>query len=90
MSTFWKTEASGQTVLPDRSFFKGRKSVENSKIEKSGIENTKLCPKTQISEKLKVWILEQKSNNFGEFFSAKNRKTDSVSEQKLIKMPKTV
>ena len=33
MAIFWKTEACGQTLLPDRSFLIGQKLVEN-KIQK--------------------------------------------------------
>ena len=32
-ASFWKTEAFGQTVLPDMSTLKGQKLVENAKIE---------------------------------------------------------
>ena len=31
---FWKPEACGQTVLPDRSVLIGQKLVENAKIQK--------------------------------------------------------
>ena len=31
---FWKPEACGQTVLPDRSILKGQKLAENTKIQK--------------------------------------------------------
>ena len=31
---FWKPEACGQTVLPDRSILTGPKLVENAKIKK--------------------------------------------------------
>ena len=34
MASFWKTEACGQTVLPDRSVLIGQKLVENAKIQK--------------------------------------------------------
>ena len=34
MASFWKPEACGQTVLPDRSVFIGQKLVENGKIQK--------------------------------------------------------
>ena len=34
LASFWKPEASGQTVLPDRSVLIGQKLVENAKIEK--------------------------------------------------------
>ena len=34
---FWKIEACGQTVLPDRSVLIGQKLVENVKIEKCDI-----------------------------------------------------
>ena len=34
LASFWKPEAFGQTVLPDRSILKGQKLVENDKIEK--------------------------------------------------------
>ena len=34
LASFWKTEACGQTVLPDRSVLKGQKMVENDKIQK--------------------------------------------------------
>ena len=30
---FWKSEACGQTVLPDSSFLKGQKLVENARIK---------------------------------------------------------
>ena len=33
-SSFWKPEACGQTVLPDRSVLIGQKLVENAKIKK--------------------------------------------------------
>ena len=31
LASFWKPEACGQTVLPDRSILKGQKLVENAK-----------------------------------------------------------
>ena len=34
LASFRKTEACGQTVLPDRLIFIGKKLVENAKIEK--------------------------------------------------------
>ena len=34
LSSFWKPEVCGQTVLPDRSVLKGQKLVENDKIKK--------------------------------------------------------
>ena len=34
LATFWKPEACGQTVLPDRSVLIGQKLVENAKIPK--------------------------------------------------------
>ena len=34
LASFWKGEACGQTVLPDRSILVGQKLVENAKIEK--------------------------------------------------------
>ena len=34
MASFWKPEACGQTVLPDRSVLIGQKMVENAKIQK--------------------------------------------------------
>ena len=34
LTRFWKPEACGQTVLPDRSVLIGQKLVENAKIEK--------------------------------------------------------
>ena len=34
MASFWKSEACGQTVLPDRSVLIGQKLVENAQIEK--------------------------------------------------------
>ena len=34
LASFWKREACGQTVLPDRSILVGQKLVENAKIEK--------------------------------------------------------
>ena len=33
-ASFWKPEACGQTVLPDRSVLIGKKLVENAKIQK--------------------------------------------------------
>ena len=33
LASFWKPEACGQTVLPDRSVLKGQKLAENSKIQ---------------------------------------------------------
>ena len=33
LASFWKPEACGQTVLPDRSILIGQKLVENAKIE---------------------------------------------------------
>ena len=32
LASFWKPEACGQTVLPDRSILKGQNLVENAKI----------------------------------------------------------
>ena len=34
LASFWKTEACGQTVLPDRSILIRQKLVENAEIEK--------------------------------------------------------
>ena len=34
LASFWKTEACGQRVLPNRSFFIGQKLMENAKVEK--------------------------------------------------------
>ena len=34
LASFWKTEACGQTVLPDRQVLIGQKLVENAKIQK--------------------------------------------------------
>ena len=34
LASFWKPEACGQTVLPDRSVLSGQKLVENAKIQK--------------------------------------------------------
>ena len=34
LTSFWKPEAGGQTVLPDRSVLIGQILVENAKIEK--------------------------------------------------------
>ena len=34
LAIFWKPEACGQTVLPDRSILIGQKLVENAKIQK--------------------------------------------------------
>ena len=33
LASFWKPEACGQTVLPDKSVLIGQKLVENAKIE---------------------------------------------------------
>ena len=34
LASFWKPEACGQTVLPDRSFLVGPKLMENAKVQK--------------------------------------------------------
>ena len=34
LASFWKTEAYGQTVLPEKSVLVGQKLVENAKIQK--------------------------------------------------------
>ena len=34
LASFWKPEACGQTVLPDRSILIGQKLVKNAKIQK--------------------------------------------------------
>ena len=34
LASFWKPEACGQTVLPDRSDLIGQKLVENAKVKK--------------------------------------------------------
>ena len=34
-ASFWKPEACGQTVLPDSSFLKGQKLVDNARIKSS-------------------------------------------------------
>ena len=34
LASFWKTEACGQTVLPDRSVLIGQKLVENANFQK--------------------------------------------------------
>ena len=34
MASFWKPEACGQTVLPDKTVLVGKKLVENDKIQK--------------------------------------------------------
>ena len=34
LASFWKPEARGQTVLPDRSILTGQKLVKNAKIQK--------------------------------------------------------
>ena len=34
LASFWKSEACGQTVLPDRSVLIGQKLVENAKMPK--------------------------------------------------------
>ena len=39
MVNFLKTEACGQTVLPDRSVLIGQKLVENAKIQKDQLRN---------------------------------------------------
>ena len=35
LASFWKPEAYGQTVLPDRSILKGQKFVEMPKLQNS-------------------------------------------------------
>ena len=50
LASFWKPEACGQTVLPDRSILIGQKLMENAKIEKfkcdilGDFSNTVLLP----------------------------------------------
>ena len=74
LARFWKPEACGQTVLPDKSILKGQKLAENAKIQKCDIrhrikskENAtycvifKQCAKLQISRPKKNPFRE---NNF--------------------------
>ena len=39
LASFWKSKASGQTVLPDRSLWIGQKLVENAKIQMKHFSN---------------------------------------------------
>ena len=39
LASFWKPEACGQTVLPDRSLLIGQKLVENAKIQMRHFES---------------------------------------------------
>ena len=57
MASFWKSEAFGQTVLPDRSISKGQKLMENAKIEKLKCDILDDCAKMGI---LKTWFFEEK------------------------------
>ena len=64
---FWKPEACGQTVLPDRSILIGQKLVENAKIENLKCDilgdfqtmwSVELCEKSELC----FWT---KNGNFG-------------------------
>ena len=50
LASFWKLDAWGQTVLPDRSILIGQKLVENAKIEKFNW--------TKIEEKWKLLLTQ--------------------------------
>ena len=50
MASFWKSEACGQTVLPDRSVFIGKKLVEIAKIDKFK------CDISRNFQTMKNWI----------------------------------
>ena len=42
LASFWKPEACGQTVLPDRSVLIGQKLVENAKMPKIKMQYLKV------------------------------------------------
>ena len=48
LASFWKPEACGQIVLPDRSLLKGQKLVKNTKIQKFKYDN--------LSNLQTIWI----------------------------------
>ena len=55
LARFWKPEACGQTVLPDRSVLIGQKLVENAEIEKSK------CDILSNFQTMWKWVLIQRS-----------------------------
>ena len=48
LAIFWKAEACGQTVLPDRSILIGQKLVENAKIENIFVDFSKFLKFNQV------------------------------------------
>ena len=64
MASFWKPEACGQTVLPDRSVLVRQKLVENAKIQNSNATFWvifKQCEDVSQFQSLKFWSFESKS-----------------------------
>ena len=62
LASFWKPEACGQTVLPDRSVLIGQKLVENTKIQKF---------KCDILSSFQTMLVYQKSSFLTPFMYAK-------------------
>ena len=60
MASFWKPEACGQSVLPDRSVLIGPKLVENAKIKCDILSNFQtMCKTCRIAKQRQ---LEQQEN----------------------------
>ena len=56
MASFLKPEAWGHTVVPDRSFLKGQKMVENAKIQKIECDIlSNFQTMCEISEKIRFY-----------------------------------
>ena len=68
MASFWKPEACGQTVLPDRSVLIGQKLVENAKLEKFK------CDILGDFQTLCYWV--KKSHNCSEWQNSQRHKED--------------
>ena len=66
LASFWKPEACGQTVLPDRSVLKGQKLVENAKIQKFKCDILSnfqtVCYILEEDTNIELWFIWQKLN----------------------------
>ena len=54
LASFWKPEACGQTVLPDRSILIGHKLMENAKVQKFKCDILRNFQTMCLSQKLKT------------------------------------